>query len=46
MKFSYQRKNNVYNGLQMNLIQAVKGFMLTNKTNNFNLVKKAMISNG
>jgi shikimate dehydrogenase len=46
MKFSYQRKNKVYNGLQMNLIQAVKGFMLTNKTNNFNLVKKAMISNG
>jgi shikimate dehydrogenase len=46
MKFSYQRKNKVYNGLQMNLIQAVKGFMLTNKNNNFNLVKKAMISNG
>ena len=46
MKFSYQRKNKVYNGLQMNLIQAVKGFMLTNKINNFNLVKKAMVSNG
>jgi shikimate 5-dehydrogenase len=46
MKFSYQRKNKVYNGLQMNLIQAVKGFMLTNKNNNFNLVKKAMILNG
>ena len=46
MKFSYQRKNKVYNGLQMNLIQAVKGFMLTNKINNFNLIKKAMVSNG
>ena len=46
MRFSYHRKNKVYNGLQMNLIQAVKGFMLTNKTNKFNLVKKAMISNG
>ena len=46
MKFSYHRKNKVYNGLQMNLMQAVKGFMLTNKTNKFNLVKKAMISNG
>jgi shikimate dehydrogenase len=45
MKFSYQRKNKVYNGLQMNLIQAVKGFMLTNKINKFNLVKRAMISN-
>ena len=46
MKFSYQSKNKVYNGLQMNLIQAVKGFMLTNKINNLNLVKKAMVSNG
>ena len=46
MRFSYHRKNKVYNGLQMNLIQAVKGFMLTNKTNKFKLVKKAMISNG
>jgi shikimate dehydrogenase len=45
MKASYNKKNKVYNGLQMNLIQAIKGFMLTNKNNKFNLVKRAMISN-
>ena len=42
-EFSYQRKNKVYNGLQMNLIQAVKGFMLTNKINNFNNCKTKFI---
>ena len=34
--------NKIYNGLEMNLIQAVKGFMLVNKINNFNKIKKKM----
>ena len=42
LKFAKSYGNKIYNGLEMNLIQAVKGFMLVNKINNFNKIKKKM----
>ena len=43
LKFAKINGNKIYNGLEMNLIQAVKGFMLVNKLNNFNNIKKKML---
>ncbi len=43
LKFAKIYGNKIYNGLEMNLIQAVKGFMLVNKLNNFNNIKKKML---
>ena len=39
-------KKNSYNGLEMNLIQAVKAFMLVNEEKNLNKVKTNVIKNG
>ena len=38
--------NKIYNGLEMNLTQAVKGFMIVNKSNSYDFIKKKMINNG
>ena len=38
--------NKIYNGLEMNLTQAIKSFMIVNKSNNSNFIKKKMINNG
>tara|TARA_B110001454_G_scaffold104179_1_gene98134 strand:- start:62 stop:1060 length:999 start_codon:yes stop_codon:yes gene_type:complete len=46
MKFGYLSRKKIYNGLEMNLVQAVKAFMIVNKVNNFNLIKQLMTSNG
>ena len=46
IKFANSKSNNLYNGLEMNLIQAVKAFMIVNKSNKYNLIKKKMKSNG
>tara|TARA_B100000989_G_C19529862_1_gene468991 strand:+ start:1125 stop:2108 length:984 start_codon:yes stop_codon:yes gene_type:complete len=43
LKFAKINGNKIYNGLEMNLIQAVKGFMLVNKLNNFNNIKNKML---
>ena len=40
--FSNKIKSNNINGLKMNLMQAVKGFMLVNNIKNKNLVFKVM----
>ena len=42
LKFAKSYGNKIYNGLEMNFIQAVKGFMLVNKINSFNKIKKKM----
>ena len=42
LKYAEIYRNKTYNGLEMNFIQAVKGFMLVNKFNDFNKVKKEM----
>ena len=46
LKFAELYGNKVYNGLGMNLNQAVKGFMIVNKLNKYNLIKNKMINNG
>ena len=46
MKIVNSNGNNIHNGLEMNLIQAVKAFMIVNKSNRYNFIKKTMISNG
>ena len=38
--------NKIHNGLEMNLTQAVKGFMIVNKSNSYDFIKKKMINNG
>ena len=38
--------NKIHNGLEMNLSQAVKGFMIVNKSNSYDFIKKKMINNG
>jgi len=46
LKYAKKYGNKIYNGLEMNLMQAVKGFALTNKIKNINNVKKIMKTNG
>ena len=46
IKFADSSSNNLHNGLEMNLIQAVKAFMIVNKSNKYNLIKKRMKLNG
>ena len=45
LKFAELYGNKIYNGLEMNLTQAIKGFMIVNKSNNSNFIKKKMINN-
>ena len=42
LKFAERYRIKTYNGLEMNLMQAVKGFMLVNKIKSLNQVKKKM----
>ncbi len=46
LRFAEKSGKVSYNGLEMNLIQAVQGFVLVNKNDNFNNVKKIMKSHG
>ena len=46
LKFAELYGNKIYNGLEMNLNQAVKGFMIVNKLNKYNFIKNKMINNG
>jgi shikimate 5-dehydrogenase len=46
LKFAELYGNKIYNGLEMNLFQAIKSFMIVNKSNNSNFIKKEMINNG
>ena len=46
LKFAELYGNKIYNGLEMNLFQAIKSFMIVNKSNNSNFIKKKMINNG
>ena len=46
IKYGHSNRNNLYNGLEMNLIQAAKAFMIVNKSNKLNLIKKRMKING
>ena len=46
LKFAELYGNKIYNGLEMNLTQAIKSFMIVNKSNNLNFIKKEMINNG
>ena len=46
IKFANSSSNNLHNGIEMNLIQAVKAFIIVNKSNKYNLIKKKMKSNG
>ena len=46
MKFANSNRNNINNGLEMNLIQAVKAFMIVNNTNKHNFIKRKMASHG
>ncbi len=43
LKYAKKYRNKIYNGLEMNLIQAVKAFMIVNNIKNFNSIKKKMI---
>ena len=43
LKYAEKYRNKVYNGLEMNLMQAVKGFMLVNNIKGLNKVKLKMI---
>ena len=43
LKYAKKYRNKVYNGLEMNLMQAVKGFMLVNNIKGLNKVKLKMI---
>ena len=46
LKYAELYGNKIYNGLEMNLTQAIKGFMIVNKSNNSNFIKKEMLNNG
>ena len=43
LKYAKKYRNKIYNGLEMNLIQAVKAFMIVNNIKNSNSIKKKMI---
>ena len=46
IKFSEKYGNKIHNGLEMNLIQAVKAFEIVNKIKNLNFIKRNMVENG
>lgn len=42
LKFAQKYSNTIYNGLEMNLMQAVKGFSLVNNVKHLNKIRKKM----